>query len=753
MKNWQLLFDRLYKDGLFDHDWYAKRYDDVIATGLSPLEHYVKYGLKLGRKIKNINAKSKKEYINSEQNKKNILVSVICITYNHENFIAQTLNSILMQETDFEFEVLVGNDASKDRTGDIIKTFEEKNDNIIFIDRKSNVGANKNFIELAKLVKGKYVAICEGDDYWTDVKKLQSQVDFMENNPEYTICFHPVKIVYEENKEKTSVFPSEIPDFMNFETLSSTNFIQTNSVLYKWRFNSGNYLEFDTRAAPTDWYIHLLHAEVGRIGYLDKIMGVYRKHRGGMWASHVDLISRFKKLSFNEITLFKILDEKYRDTVGKKFLEAQHHIFSTLAKNYLFESDFSSLFDLINDHKDIAEFCMNKMGYNIGSNYNTYKELSVDIKSQAKTSIIVTSYNHEKYIKRCIDSIIMQKTFFDIEIIVGDDCSSDRTSEIILDYSNKYPNLIKKIDRYNNVGMLKNMKDCIEQCTGNYIAFCEADDFWISDRYLYKKIEIMKSDSEIGMCFNWLLLNIEDSSSYIPHAEQGKISEGFVSFSELISSPLTANFSCCFYKKDALAFVPDAFFLRKSAADWLLNLYVAEKYKIYFTKDILSVYTIHSKGQWSGMSHDERSKEISSCKEEFRSIFSKIKPKKFAVTNYVGRNEFEDLYIACWLDQPTENTQVKDVRNVSISGWALAKDFDDLSIFIKYGAIKKVVELDVIRKDVVEAIYGNKAEKNISKCGFKTEINFASCEKAEVFIQSYGKNIHWLDIEIVDSDL
>ncbi len=156
---------------------------------------------KLGRSIKSINNNQ-----NFAKTNTNILVSVICITYNHENFIAQALDSILSQETNFEFEVLVGNDTSSDRTGEIINEFVKKHKNIVFLNREINLGANKNFIELAKLVKGKYVAICEGDDYWTDTGKLQAQVDFMENNPEYTICFHPVKIIYEDNKTKFHIF-------------------------------------------------------------------------------------------------------------------------------------------------------------------------------------------------------------------------------------------------------------------------------------------------------------------------------------------------------------------------------------------------------------------------------------------------------------------------------------------------------------------------------------------------------------------
>ncbi len=128
MKNWQILYNELYDKGLFDHDWYTERYNDVRDVGLSPLEHYAKYGSKLGRSIKSINNNQ-----NFAKTNTNILVSVICITYNHENFIAQALDSILSQETNFEFEVLVGNDTSSDRTGEIINEFVKKHKNYCFL--------------------------------------------------------------------------------------------------------------------------------------------------------------------------------------------------------------------------------------------------------------------------------------------------------------------------------------------------------------------------------------------------------------------------------------------------------------------------------------------------------------------------------------------------------------------------------------------------------------------------------------------
>ena len=127
------------------------------------------------------------------------LLSIICITYNHKDFIRQALEGFVMQKTNFKFEVLIHDDASTDGTADIIREYEAKYPDIIKpIYQKENqfskgVHILKTFIY--PRVLGKYVALCEGDDYWTDPNKLQKQVDFLEAHPEYSGCFHVLAII------------------------------------------------------------------------------------------------------------------------------------------------------------------------------------------------------------------------------------------------------------------------------------------------------------------------------------------------------------------------------------------------------------------------------------------------------------------------------------------------------------------------------------------------------------------------------
>ena len=135
-------------------------------------------------------------------------VTIICITYNHEKFIAEALDSFLMQKTDFPFEVIVGEDCSSDRTTEIVRQYARNYPDIIKpVFQKNNVGPYQNTLSAYKQIQGEYVINNEGDDYFSDPLKLQKQVDFLDSHPEYSICFHPVKVIWEDKSNQDYIFP------------------------------------------------------------------------------------------------------------------------------------------------------------------------------------------------------------------------------------------------------------------------------------------------------------------------------------------------------------------------------------------------------------------------------------------------------------------------------------------------------------------------------------------------------------------
>ena len=134
--------------------------------------------------------------------KNNIVVSVCMITYNHEQYIAEAIEGVLMQKTDFPIELIIGEDCSTDKTREICIAYQQKYPEIIKLQLPDkNKGIMRNFIENMQAAQGKYIALCEGDDYWTDPRKLQKQVDFLDANEDFSMCCHRYKILYEETQK------------------------------------------------------------------------------------------------------------------------------------------------------------------------------------------------------------------------------------------------------------------------------------------------------------------------------------------------------------------------------------------------------------------------------------------------------------------------------------------------------------------------------------------------------------------------
>ena len=217
-------------------------------------------------------------------------LSVLCIAYNQAQFIRQALDGFLAQRTRFDFEVIVHDDASTDGTDGIIRDYAARHPDVIrpLFETENQYSQGKAFLQdrMFPLVRGEYVALCEGDDYWTDPDKLQKQVDWLDAHPASGLCFHPVCIRYEDGSRPDETFPpsawGEGRGAFSFAELLRRNFVQTNSVVYRWRLH-GEGAELPRSIMPRDWYLHLLHAESGEIGFLPETMSVYRRHSGGVW--------------------------------------------------------------------------------------------------------------------------------------------------------------------------------------------------------------------------------------------------------------------------------------------------------------------------------------------------------------------------------------------------------------------------------------------------------------------------------------
>ena len=218
------------------------------------------------------------------------LVSISCTAYNHAQFIRQCLDGFVMQKATFHFEVLIHDDASTDGTQDIIREYEVKYPEIIKpIYQKVNqyskgipIGVTFNMPR----AQGKYIALCEGDDYWTDPYKLQKQVDFLENHPDYVMCSHKWDEFLEGKEEMTYGNPTYVNQ--EGETYDLNDFVhgkwccQPLTVVFKQEALDMQYYSQYKRAKDiTLFYALLKHGK----GYcFPDVMATYRIHSKGIWS-------------------------------------------------------------------------------------------------------------------------------------------------------------------------------------------------------------------------------------------------------------------------------------------------------------------------------------------------------------------------------------------------------------------------------------------------------------------------------------
>jgi glycosyltransferase involved in cell wall biosynthesis len=255
------------------------------------------------------------------------LVSICCQTYNHANYIEDALEGFLMQVVDFKYEILLRDDASTDGTAEICKDYAKKYpDKIKLLGYKENQYKRgvRPFPDNVRRAKGKYVAFCEGDDYWTDPLKLQKQVDFLEKNKAYVVCSHNARII----DEKSNIIQNKkIPYFKEDKTFTQMDMkkgapMLTLSLVFRNIIGFSEHIKKHPKVINGDSLLISFLGKFGKGYYIEDIQpAVYRVHSGGIWSlkkynplfvynSHVNLYSALQNMHDEEVELVDYFEEK-----------------------------------------------------------------------------------------------------------------------------------------------------------------------------------------------------------------------------------------------------------------------------------------------------------------------------------------------------------------------------------------------------------------------------------------------------------
>jgi glycosyltransferase involved in cell wall biosynthesis len=259
-----------------------------------------------------------------------------------------------MQKTNFQFEIIIGDDNSSDGTREILLDYKNKFPDIILLNLRNHRGTGvfgkENFMSTLEMCTGEFISLCDGDDYWTDPLKLQKQVDFLEANPEYVLCFHKVSLLEGTTFKEDNII--SLPD--NYEDIATFakkgNYIHTPSIVFK---NIIPKLPAEFKYSPIgDFFLSLLLAEGGKIKRLNDVMAVYRLN-SGIWSEKSNYYRNFKT-ALTHALLYKYFNKKNNTVIASILLERIQSFIETFSTE-INEEEIEELIDFLTEEQNNTE--------------------------------------------------------------------------------------------------------------------------------------------------------------------------------------------------------------------------------------------------------------------------------------------------------------------------------------------------------------------------------------------------------------
>ena len=625
-----------------------------------------------------------------------VLVSICCLTYNHEEYLRDTLEGFLMQKVDFPIEILINDDASTDDTAAIVREYAAKYPDLIrpFYQPVNLYSQGKDLCleVLYPNARGKYIALCEGDDYWTEPTKLQQQVDFLESHPAYSACVHDTMLHYCGGEEKDRPLLHHGADCdVRFEDICNgmSYSFHTSSIVAKKAII----------ANPQDFfYVGLSHGfgdhpdalwmyVNGPIRYLDKCMSVYRIHSGSAsWSAAVDEdYEKLREFIIGKVELLRAFrpwaPKDQLDVVDHAILEKEFElmyiegrdadqrkppydeILATKPLAYRVKNHIKCLFPGIQAHyrkkrgyvsPKAGELPVQPLSLDNPAVMRYNGELEGAYSSDECTvSILCTAYNHAAFLRDALDGFVNQRTRFPFEVLINDDVSTDATRDIIREYAEKYPDIIRPFYQAENLysrGIDVYQTVFFPNARGKYVAYCEGDDYWTDPTKLQRQVDFLESHPGYTACVHNTVLHFCTDGHDEPLLDRF---EGDVDYAEIISSMANAyHTSSLVGRRDILASPPDFYRVASDYGfgDYPDALWLRLHGKIHYLDRCMSVYRLNSnESAWSSgvAGHYGKLRQFIVGKAEMLRAFRPWAPEEVLplVDRTILEREFELMYI------------------------------------------------------------------------------------------------------------
>ena len=271
-----------------------------------------------------------------------IMVTIRCITFNHARYIRQCLDGFLMQKTNFKYEILIHDDASTDGTKEIIEEYASRFPEIVvpLYESENQYSKFGHLMVVRKLmdshIRGKYTALCEGDDFWTDENKLQKQVDFLESHPQHSMCFHQTMRHFQDSDCPDEVYYANLEDrdYSGLEMYETCRPAEASVVMRSDIHKSDVYLQFvKAELSFGDLPIFLTCAHCGLVHAMTDVMAVYRKHSTGLSTIFDTNNKKVLRFADDNLKLYKIFGRQYKDICTRIYVIDYINYFLKARKN------------------------------------------------------------------------------------------------------------------------------------------------------------------------------------------------------------------------------------------------------------------------------------------------------------------------------------------------------------------------------------------------------------------------------------
>ncbi len=520
-----------------------------------------------------------------------IKVSVICPTYNQQHLLAQCLDSLLAQQVDFDYEIIVGNDASTDDSRTLIDAYAvDHPGRLVIVHRDRNLGAAGNVFDLLSRARGDYISLCEGDDYWTNPHKLQLQAAHLDANPHCALHFHTVEVLDEASRGRRSLFPTSLAgQAFTHDHIVRTNFLPTNGVMYRRTARLESLLtDGGAQMAMLDWLGHILASLEGELHMSPVPMGVYRKHSGGMWSQHTgtSFIPRWGRFYTSFQRQVRLATGSLHHTM---YCQRELDWFAKMFRFLFTNHDNQALWQLIADHRDCAQFYFARNGVDIDLHrIDNADSLAMALRNAFRISTIILCNGDAARLRRALDSVDAQEGAFAHDILILADASNADVSATISAFIGQSRNNVRTLTPAAGSDLRASITEALLSCsTSTMIAFCRGDDYWISPGKLARQVMHLLENADHPMCFTWQLW-MHEFGAHEPDPSQAALPHLHVEPEQLVTSNLAGSLSAALYRRTTLESALSTKHECKLAPDRLLPFHAATLGPLGFVRDLLT---------------------------------------------------------------------------------------------------------------------------------------------------------------------